>query len=249
MQAQTDRHLKNNRVSVFMRRLGMHELRIWVVVLLVVSGIWLFAELAGEMIEGDTRAFDEALITAMRNPHDLSDPVGPKWLEEFGRDVTALGGVGILTMLTLAVAGFLILQNKTRTAIFIVAAVAGGLLLSNLLKSSFDRPRPDLVPHGTVVYTSSFPSGHSAMSAVTYLTLGALLARVQRRRRVKAYLIVLALLITVAVGTSRVYLGVHWPTDVLAGWTLGVSWALACWLVARWLQRRGTVDEDPDEEA
>jgi undecaprenyl-diphosphatase len=249
MQAPTDRHLKNSRVSVFMRRLGRHELRIWVVVLLVVSGIWLFAELAGEMIEGDTRAFDEALITAMRNPHDLSDPVGPKWLEEFGRDVTALGGVGILTMLTLAVAGFLILQNKKRTAIFIVAAVAGGLLLSSLLKSSFDRPRPDLVPHGTVVYTSSFPSGHSAMSAVTYLTLGALLARVQRRRRVKAYLIFLALLITFAVGTSRVYLGVHWPTDVLAGWTLGVSWALACWLVARWLQRRGTVDEDPDEEA
>jgi undecaprenyl-diphosphatase len=233
------------RIFAFLsRHLGIHELGLLTIALLAVGGIWLFIELADEMVEGDTRAFDEKLVTAMRNPKDPSDPVGPKWLEEFGRDVTALGGVGFLTLLTLAVAGFLILQHKRRSAMFIVAAIAGGVLISNLLKSGFDRPRPDLVPHGSYVYTASFPSGHAALSAVTYLTLGALLAQVQSRRRVKAYLIILALLITIAVGASRVYLGVHWPTDVLAGWTLGISWALICWLTAKWLQRRGTVEGD-----
>ena len=204
--------------------------------------------MADEVIEGDTHAFDEKLMIAMRNPDDLSDPIGPEWFEEFGRDITALGGVGVLTVLTIAIAGFLILQHKKRTAIFIVAAIAGGILISTLLKSGFDRPRPDLVPHGSYVYTASFPSGHAAMSAVAYLTLGALLARVQHRRRVRIYLIILALLITIAVGTSRVYLGVHWPTDVLAGWALGVSWALVCWLAARWLQRRGKAEGYPEAE-
>jgi undecaprenyl-diphosphatase len=82
------------------------------------------------------------------------------------------------------------------------------------------------------------------MSAVTFLTLGSVLAQSQRRRRLKAYLILLALLTTLAVGVSRVYLGVHWPTDVLAGWAVGAGWALICWLVARWLQQRGAVEED-----
>lgn len=123
-------------------------------------------------------------------------------------------------------------------------AVAGGLLVSSALKSGFDRPRPDLVPHGAYVYTTSFPSGHAMMSAVTFLTLGSVLARSQRRRRLKVYLILLALMITLGVGVSRVYLGVHWPTDVLAGWTVGASWALLCWLTARWLQRRGAVENE-----
>lgn len=226
------------------RRMGVNEPGILTVTLLIVGGAWFFMELADEMVEGDTRDFDERLLIAMRNPTDLSDPIGPKWLEEFGRDITALGGVGVLTLLTIAVAGFLILQHKKRSAMFIVVAIAGGLLISNLLKFGFDRPRPDLVPHGSYVSTASFPSGHAALSAVAYLTLGALLARVQHRRRVKTYLIILALLITISVGTSRIYLGVHWPTDVLAGWTLGISWALLCWLVARWLQRRGNVEGD-----
>lgn len=240
----SDNQPKFHLIHDFMSWLGAHELGILIVALLIVGGIWIFSELAEEMIEGETGSFDEKLIIAMRDPNDLTDPVGPKWLEELGRDITALGGVGVLTLLTLAVAGFLILDQKSRSAVFIVAAVGGGLLLSHLLKSGFDRPRPQLVPHGAYVYTTSFPSAHSAMSAVTYLTLGSLLARVHRRRRVKAYLILLALLITIAVGTSRVYLGVHWPTDVLAGWTFGVSWSLSCWLAARWLQKRGKVEED-----
>jgi len=210
-----------------------------IVVIIIAGGIWSFAKLAGEMVEGDTKAFDLKLIVAMRNPQDLSDPLGPKWVEELGRDFTALGGVGILTLLTLASAGFLFLDKKRRPAVFLLVAVAGGLLLSAALKSGFDRPRPDLVPHESYVYTTSFPSGHAMMSTVTFLTLGALLAKSHRRRRIKAYLIFLALLIALAVGVSRVYLGVHWPTDVLAGWAVGGSWALLCWLIARWLQKIG----------
>ena len=106
-------------------------------------------------------------------------------------------------------------QDPCRAVLLV--AVGGGVLLSTLLKIGFDRPRPDLVPHGAVVY-ASFPSGHAMLSAVVYLTLGALLARVQPRRLLKLYLLGLAILLTVAVGISRVYLGVHWPTDVVAGW-------------------------------
>ena len=149
------------------------------------------------------------------------------------------GGVGVLTLLTLAVCGFLLMQGRRRATALVLASVVGGVVLSSLLKLGFDRPRPDLVPHGSLVYTASFPSGHAMMAAVVYLTLGALLARVQSERRLQVYLLALAVLTTVAVGISRVYLGVHWPSDVLAGWTAGAAWALACWLAAGWIEGSG----------
>lgn len=214
---------------------------------LAAGAIWGFAELASEVIEGDTHAFDEAILLALRSPTDLSDPIGPGWLEELMRDVTALGGMGVLTFITLAVAVFLALERKVHAALFVLLAVGGGMLLSTLLKMGFDRPRPDLVPHGAEVYTASFPSGHAMLAAVVYLTLGALLVRVQPNRVIKLYLLGLAILLTVAVGVSRVYLGVHWPTDVVAGWAIGAAWALLCWAAALWLQRRGQVElADPD---
>ena len=203
---------------------------------------WGFVELAGEVLEGETHAFDERILLALRSATDRSDPLGPGWLEELMRDVTGLGSTGVLTFITLAAAGFLALNRKTHAALFVVAAVGGGMLLSTLLKMGFDRPRPDLVPHGALVYTASFPSGHATLSAVVYLTLGALLARVQPRFVLKLYLLGLAILLTVTVGVSRVYLGVHWPTDVLAGWAIGAAWALFCWAAALWLQRRGQVE-------
>lgn len=237
-------------VHRLMSRLGRHELSTLLLLTLLLGAIWVFAMVAGEVMEGDTRALDETILLAMRNPVDRSDPVGPGWVEELGRDFTALGGMGVLTLLTLAVAGYLALLRKFGAALLVLAAVGGGVLLSTLLKLGFDRPRPDLVPHGSIVYTRSFPSGHSMLSAATYLTLGALLARIQPKRRLKAYLLVLAIMVTLLVGASRVYLGVHWPTDVLAGWTAGAAWALLVWLVARWLQGRGQVEtdlEDPGE--
>ncbi|HVR96386.1 MAG TPA: phosphatase PAP2 family protein [Thermoanaerobaculia bacterium] len=224
------------------------ELLPLLVLVLVAGGIWMFAELAGEVREGETKQIDEAVLLALRNPADRSDPLGPRWVEEMARDFTALGGVGVLTILTLAVCGFLVLDHKNRAALLVFVEVGGALVLSFLLKHGFQRPRPDLVPHGSYVYTTSFPSGHSMMSAATYLTLGALLARVQPRRRLKAYLLGLAVLLTLVVGFSRVYLGVHWPTDVLAGWTAGGVWALIGWLLARWLQRRGKVETEGEAQ-
>jgi undecaprenyl-diphosphatase len=150
----------------------------------------------------------------------------------------------ILTLLTLLVMGYLVLCQRRRLALVVLVASLGSLGANTLLKDSYERDRPDLVPHGAEVYTASFPSGHSMVAAATYLTLGALLARAEKRRRLKAYYLVAALTITLLVGVSRVYLGVHWPTDVLAGWTAGAGWALACWLLAGWLQRRGQVEPE-----
>jgi len=223
--------------------LGRHEFATLVLLVLLPAGILIFAELADAVIEGKTSSFDQRVLLALRNPADSADPRGPAWVEEAGRDLTALGGTIVLTLLTLVVSGYLLLDRKRRAAVLVLVAVLGGLLLSLLLKEVFLRPRPALVPHRSYVVTTSFPSGHSMMSAITYLTLGALLARVQPRPRVKAFLLIWAVFITFLVGISRVYLGVHWPTDVLAGWTAGATWALFCWLVARWLQRHGQIEE------
>ncbi|UCF17815.1 MAG: phosphatase PAP2 family protein [Phycisphaerales bacterium] len=207
----------------------------------ITGGIWLFAEIADEVAEGDTHGFDRKVLLAMRDPADTRDPWGPKWLEEMGRDFTALGGMGILLFLTAATVGGYMLQGRHKTALLILIAVLGGLVISLLLKQSFDRPRPDLVPHGSYVYTKSFPSGHSMLSAIAYLTLGSMIVRTRDHRATKVYVMSVTMLITLLVGISRIYLGVHWPTDVLAGWAAGASWALICWLAARWLQKRGHV--------
>jgi undecaprenyl-diphosphatase len=220
--------------------------------LLAAAALLGFVALAGEVLEGDTHAFDRAMMLALRNPADLGDPIGPRWLEEVARDVTSLGGNAILIAVTLAVIGFLVLLRRSSAALLVAVSVGGGTALSSLLKLGFQRPRPDLVPHAVEVYTASFPSGHAMLSAVVYLTLGALLMRVQPLWRVKLYVLALAVLATLLVGMSRVYLGVHWPTDVLAGWCVGAGWALLCWLGALWLQgsgRGGMGLEAPAEEA
>ncbi len=203
---------------------------------------WAFVELAGNIAEGEVPSFDRAVLLALRNPADLSDPVGPSWFEESARDITGLGGYAILTFVTIATIAYLLMARKRHAALLVLVAIGGGMLLSTALKFGFERPRPDLVPHGTRIYTASFPSGHAMLSAVTYLTLGALLARVQRRRRVKAFLLATAVILTLGVGASRVYLGVHWPSDVLAGWCVGAAWAALCWFVALQLQHRGQVE-------
>jgi undecaprenyl-diphosphatase len=133
-------------------------------------------------------------------------------------------------------------------ALFLYGAIGGGLLLSTGLKLAFHRPRPDLVPYGANVSNTSFPSGHSMLSAVTYLTLGALLARSQPRKRLKAYFLLVAAFLSFLVGLSRIYLGVHWPTDVLAGWTAGAVWAILCWLAARWLQVHQSIEGETYKE-
>ncbi|MGZ5089929.1 MAG: phosphatase PAP2 family protein [Burkholderiales bacterium] len=230
-------------------RRQLHRVELPVLILLGVgaAGVCVFAAVADAVVEGGSRAIDTAIIMAMRSPANLSDPIGPLWLQEMARDFTALGGVAVLLLLTFATVGYLVLADKRRIAVFVLAAVCGGLALSALFKTTFDRPRPELVPHLSHVYSASFPSGHSMMSAVTYLTLGTLLARIHKRRTLKIYFLGLAMLLTFVVGISRVYLGVHWPTDVVAGWAAGASWAILCWLIALWLQQRRVVEPEAGE--
>lgn len=225
-----------------------YELRILLVLGIVLVGIWGFVELAEMVSEGETRTVDTALLLALRNPQDPAQAIGPLWMSEVMRDITALGGVSVLAILSLSVCGYLVMLRRYDLVLLIVVSVGGALLLNYLLKLGFDRPRPDLVPHLTEAYQTSFPSGHSMSSAATYLILGAMMARIQPRLRLKAYFLALAVTVMVLVGFSRVYLGVHWPSDVLAGWAAGSLWALLCWIVAWWiaLNRR---QPDPDEQA
>lgn len=215
---------------------------------LVVVGVWALAELADEVIEGSTRNLDRDILLLLR-AETVDDPVGPDWVEEVMRDLTALGGIAVLTLTTVAVIGFFLLQRKYALMLYVIVAVGGGLLMSSAAKEAFDRPRPDLVPYGSLVHTASFPSGHSMMAAVAYLTLGVLVARTLSRTRLKVYVLMLAVFATLLVGISRVYLGVHWPTDVVAGWLAGVVWASVCMLGARYLARRGQVEPEAGDEA
>ncbi len=212
-------------------------------IIIIAGGVLLFSELV-EMVEGEPHAFDRWVLLALRNPGDLSDPIGPAWLELVNRDITSLGGAAILTLMTAIVVGFLFVDEKRAAAWLVLASVAGGTLLSVILKLVFARPRPDVVPHLIAVSSASFPSGHAMLSAVVYLTLGALLSRVEGPPRVKIYVLSIAVLLTLLIGMSRVYLGVHWPTDVLGGWCAGAAWATLCWRIALALQRRGEVESD-----
>ena len=224
--------------------LGRHELGVVLSVFGLAGGLWVFVEVADEVMEGETRALDRLLLLALRDPKDSSDPLGPPWVEELGRDLTALGGIGLLSLLSVAVITHLALRRKPKSAAFVAAAVSGALALSLALKGLFGRPRPDLVPQLSHIGTSSFPSGHSMVSAAVYLTLGALLARFESSVLLKVHVLGWSLLLTVLVGLSRIYLGVHWPSDVLAGWAAGGAWSSLCWLIARSLQRRGHVESE-----
>jgi undecaprenyl-diphosphatase len=198
--------------------LGAHEMTVLLALVCIVAGVWGFALLADEVLEGGTQAFDQRLLLAFRHSDANHAPLGPPPVQEAARDITSLGGTAVLTLVTLIAAGFLALDGKRHMAVFLCGSVLSGLAASTILKGVFDRPRPDLVPFSAYVSGGSFPSGHSMMSAVTYLTLGALLSRSHERKRVKAYFLLVAMVLTFAVGVTRVYLGVHWPTDVLAGW-------------------------------
>ena len=201
-----------------------------------------FAGIAAAALGGHLQGFDRAFLLALRTG-DAHDPIGPHWVEIMFLDLTSLGSYTIVTVITFAVTGFLLFDGRRGTALLVLAAVGGGTLLNNLLKYMFDRPRPDLVAHAVDVQTTSFPSGHAMLAATVYLTLGVLLARTQHRRSVRIYILALAAAITVLVGVSRVYLGVHWPTDVMAGWCAGAAWAAICWEIARRLQQRGDVEK------
>ena len=223
-----------------------HEVGLVVALFVIAGGLLGFGYIAEEVVEGDTTAFDRHVLLLFRHASDLSTPIGPAWLQEMARDVTSLGSYAVLGLMFVLVLGYIVMLGKRGAAVFILTSVLGGQILSTVLKTLFERPRPDLVPHATQVFTASFPSAHAMLSAVTYLTLGALLTRVVPSHRVKVYVMSAAAFLTLLIGVSRVYLGVHWPTDVLAGWCVGSAWAVLCWAVALHLQRSGAV-EKPSE--
>lgn len=206
-----------------------------------------FGYIAEEVIERDATKFDESVLQALRTPGDNSDPIGPAWLEEAARDVTALGSYTVLSIIVVAAIAYLLMTQKRAAALWIGVAVGGGMLLSNVLKLGFARPRPEIVEPAARVFTYSFPSGHATLSAVTFLTLGALLASLHTSRRLRIFFVTLAVVLTILIGSSRVYLGVHHPTDVLAGWCVGAAWAALCFTALRWLQRRGRAEQPSDD--
>lgn len=205
--------------------------------LLTLAGVLVFLLLAA-VVNGGNPSFDENILRGLRSADDPARPVGPKWLAVAMPDVTSLGGYTLLTLLTLGVTGYLMLRRRWHTALLLLVAAGGGAAVCEGLKGVFARPRPAVVPHLVEVTNASFPSGHAATATAVYLTLAVMLARTVTHKVVRAYLVLWALFLAGIVGISRVYLGVHYPTDVLAGWALGLSWALLCGLVANWFRRR-----------
>jgi undecaprenyl-diphosphatase len=221
------------------RWLGGFELRLLLPLAMILVGLWIFLAIAQTATRAEPHRLDSALLLILRDPANLGDPRGPVWLEEMVRDFTAFGSTGPLLFLTGAATGYFVLRRSYHMAGLVLLTVLGGFVLTLLLKEGFARPRPELVPRITYVNTQSFPSGHSSIAAAVYLTLGALIARLQPSRRLKSYVMAVALALTFLVGISRIYLGVHWPSDVLGGWTIGAVWATAALLLSRWVRRRG----------
>jgi len=207
------------------------EVRVLTVGLGAVLALAGFAALAAEVREGDVFAIDRTVLLALRMPGHPGIGIGPRWLQESVRDISALGGFTVLTLVTILSALFLFLHRRRAQAIVFLASVVTAQVAAEVLKGWIDRPRPMLVPHNDLVYSASFPSGHAVMTPVVYFTLAVVVADLEPRRGLKAILPVCSGLLVLAVGISRVYLGVHWPTDVLAGWALGLAIALTASVV------------------
>jgi len=202
---------------------------------ILLSG-WIFIELADEVVEGEAQKWDQLILQSLSESGEKWDPIGPPWFEEFWRDMTALGSVGITVFVTTAVTVYFVLLRKKSLIYLVLGAYAGAGILALVLKALFERPRPETLTELARVTSASFPSGHAMVAMVVYLTLGVLLASSESRLKFKLYYILLALTVVFFVGISRVYLGVHYPTDILAGWSLGVVWAVLCWMILYFLR-------------
>jgi undecaprenyl-diphosphatase len=194
-----------------------------------VAVLTLLFVLAERVVQGDAFAFDRRLLLALRGTDGA--PIGSVRFTSMVRDVTALGSTTVLTIVV-AFAGLLLASaGRWRTGALVALACAGGSWANVLLKHAIARTRPDLVPHLMAETSNSFPSGHAANSAIVYLTLATLAWPLLRRPAARGFAVAAAALLVVAIGMSRLYLGVHWPSDVLAGWLFGALWAIGWWRI------------------
>lgn len=213
---------------------GARLARRWLTGATVLATGALLVYLASSLLVRDGIAgLDLQLMQLLRVDGIGSDPIGPQWLEGFARDLTALGGNGLLLLVVVLSVVILSLGGRHGPAMLLGWASLGAYLLNNVIKFGFGRARPDFIAPTVLVESSSFPSSHAMLSSVVYLLLAAIVARETTDRRLALLLLGSAAAVVVAIGLTRMYLGAHWGSDVLAGWTLGTGFALGSWMVAR----------------
>ena len=203
---------------------------------IAVAGLCGFVLLAALMRNDLLTAFDNSIILALRSAPD--DPIGPPWFEAAMIDITALGSFTVLSIVSVIVFAALVLERHGKAALFLLGSLVSGTLVANGAKAIFSRARPDVVEPFASTFTSSFPSAHATVGMLAYLVLAAFAIRFIPRHELRRLMILCAVAIGLLIGVSRVYLGVHWPSDVLAGWSLGAAWASLCWLAAHYLDRQ-----------
>lgn len=229
---------KYSYLKAMVYNLATKEIRLLLAMFIIVFGTWIFIEISDGVTEGSTQQFDEMILKALRQGELYETPRGPEWVQSSVRDVTSLGGGTLIILITFTVFGYLLLQKDYKMAFLFLFAIAGGAFIGIYLKEVFGRERPTVVAQLYPANNLSFPSGHSMMSVVVYLTLGALIARIQRKRIIRFYILAVSFLLALLIGLTRVYIGVHYPTDVLGGWSIGLAWASLCWILAWLLQRK-----------
>jgi undecaprenyl-diphosphatase len=195
--------------------------------------------LVGTLIDrGWQFGFDSSILLAMRGGTMHGTPIGPVWLKQAMIDVTAMGGETALVVIVTIIVGFLAVQRHWLTFWLVLGGTISGSVAVGIAKALIGRARPALTDHLVQVTSASFPSGHAANSAIIYLTIASLIVQIVEERRARTYILIVAALLVTAIGVSRVYLGVHWPSDVIAGWSFGTLWALAWWALGAWARLR-----------
>jgi undecaprenyl-diphosphatase len=192
--------------------------------IILLTGIILFCLISFAVVSGRSAHIDNSILLLLRNTGNASIPVGPGWFLDFMQDISSLGSVTAVILITVLISGLLIIKKEYITLNSLLTTIIGGGLIELLMKEIFSRPRPQIIPHLVTVYSFSFPSGHSAISTIVYLALAFLIFKFEIKRSIKLYFLISAVFLILLIGFSRVYLGVHYPTDVLGGWTLGLTW-------------------------
>lgn len=191
-----------------------------------------FCAVSYAVLEHRTEFVDQRILMWFRDANDLADPWGPGWFEETVKDLSALGGYPILVLVSTFTVILLLAAKKAAAAVVFVASLVSGSVLSSLLKLLFQRARPDLVDHLDRTFTASFPSAHAMFGTVAWLMVAAMAARFVPDFRLRILVISMSVGVALIIGLTRVYLGVHWPSDIVAGWAMGGAWAGLCWWVA-----------------